>query len=149
MKNFMKVIILAILGFSLVLLVNTGSPSIYGQNLTNQTSGQNATQQTLDEANQSKQQAQQQLQQTEQQAQQANQTQQQANQSKQQDPKMNEKLLNYTNAAILALNDDNKDAAQSNLALIQTALINETGKQVIVVPTPEVSTDDSDDGSDE
>jgi hypothetical protein len=62
---------------------------------------------------------------------------------------MNEKLLNYTNAAILALNDDKKDAAQSNLALIQTAFINETGKQVIVVPTPEVSTDDSDDGSDE
>ncbi len=149
MKNFMKVNILAILGISLVLIVNTGGSSIYGQNFSNQTSGHNTTQQQLDQANQSKQQAQQQLQQTEQLAQQANQTPQQTNQSKQQDPKMNEKLLNYTNAAILALNDDNTDAAQSNLALIQTTLINETGKQVIVVPTPEASTDESDDGSDE
>jgi acetate kinase len=150
MKNFVQVNILVILGISLVLLLNIGGSSIYGQNFTNQTSGQNATQQQLDQANQQKQQAQQQIQQTRQEVQQANQTQQQqANQSKQQDPKMNEKLLNYTNAAILALNDDNTDAAQSNLALIQTALINETDKQVIVVSTPAgPSTDESDDGSD-
>lgn len=148
MKN-LKVNILAILGFNLILLLNIGSSNIYGQNITNQTIGVNTTQQQLDQANQLKQQAQQQLQQTEQQAQQANQTQQQANQSKQQDLNINENLLNYTNAAILALNNDNTDAAQSDLALIQTALINETGKQIIVVPTPEVSTDESDDGPDE
>ena len=137
MKNFVKVNILAILGFSLILLLNTGSPNIYGQNFTSQTGGLNTTQQQLDEANQLKQKAQQELQQTEQQAQQANQTQQQpVNQSKQQDLNMNENLFNYTNAAILALNNDNTDAAQSNLALIQTALINETGKQIIFVPTP-------------
>lgn len=149
MKNFMKVNILVILGISLVLLGNIEGSSIYGQNSTSQTNEQNTTQQKVDKANESKQQAQQQLQQTEQLAQQANQTQQQTNQSKQQDLNMNDNLLNYTNAAILALNDDNTSAAQSNLALIQTALINQTGKQVIVVPTPEVSTDESDDGSDE
>lgn len=96
-------------------------------NQTNQTSGQNTTQQ-----------AQQQLDQ-------ANQTQsQQGNQSKQQDPKMNEKLLNYTNAAILALNDDNTSAAQDNLVQIQNALINASGKQVVVIPAPAVQSDDED-----
>ena len=152
MKNFMKVNILVILGISLALLLNTGGSSIFAQNVTNQTSGQNATQQQaqqqLDQANQQIQQAQQQKQQAQQQLQQANQTQQQpANQSKQQDPKMNEKLLNYTNAAILALNDDNTSAAQASLQQIQSALINASGKQVVVVPAPAVpSSDDSDDG---
>ncbi|HEU5119663.1 MAG TPA: hypothetical protein VFT71_01640 [Candidatus Nitrosocosmicus sp.] len=126
----MKVNILVIIGISLALVLNTGSSSIYGQNFTNQTSGQNNTQQ-----------------QTEQQLQQANQIQQQSNQSKQQDPKMNEKLLNYTNAAILALNDDNTTAAQDSLQQIQNALINASGKQVVIVPAPAVpSSDDSDNG---
>ena len=153
MKNFMKVNILVILGISLALLLNTGGSSIFAHNVTNQTSGQNATQQQaqqqLDQANQQIQQAQQQKQQAQQQLQQANQTQQQpANQSKQQDSKMNEKLLNYTNTAILALNDDNKDAAQASLQQIQSALINASGKQVVIVPAPAVSSsDDSDDES--
>ncbi|WP_159357476.1 hypothetical protein [Candidatus Nitrosocosmicus sp. SS] len=161
----MRINILVILGISLALLLNTGTSSIYAQNFTNQTSGQNFTQQQaqqqLDQANQQiqqaeqqKQQAQQQLQQanqTQQQAnqtqQQANQTQQQANQTQQQDPKMNEKLLNYTNAAILALNDDNTEAAQTSLQQIQSALINATGKQVVIVPAPAISSsDESDDG---
>ena len=151
MKNFMNVNILVILGISLVLLLNSGSSSIYGQNMTNQTSGQNATQQQaqqqLDQANQQMQQANQTKQQAEQQLAQANQTQQQpANQSKQQDAKMNEKLLNYTNAAILALNDDNTSAAQDSLQQIQTSLINASGKDVVVVPAPAISTDG---GSDE
>ena len=136
MKTFINVSIPVILAISLVLLLNTGSSNIYGQimtntNQTNQTSGQNTTQQ-----------AQQQLVQ-------ANQTQQQsANQSsKQQDPQMNEKLLNYTNAAILALNDDNTSAAQDNLVEIQNALINASGKQVVIVPAPAVSSpSDEDDG---
>jgi acetate kinase len=136
MKTFINVSIPVILTITLVLLLNTGSSNIYGQimtntNQTNQTSGQNTTQQ-----------AQQQLAQ-------ANQTQQQsANQSsKQQDPQMNEKLLNYTNAAILALNDDNTSAAQDNLVQIQNALINASGKQVVIVPAPAVSSpSDEDDG---
>jgi len=152
MKNYMKVNLLVILGISLALLLNTGGSSIYAQNATNQTSsGQNTTQQQaqqqLDQANQQIQQAQQQKQQAQQQLQQANQTQQQANQSKQQDPKMNEKLLNYTNAAILALNDDNTEAAQTSLQQIQSALINATGKQVVIVPAPAApSSDESGDG---
>jgi len=136
MKTSINASIPVILAISLVLLLNTGSSNIYGQtmvntNQTNQTSGQNTTQQ-----------AQQQLAQ-------ANQTQQQsANQSsKQQDPQMNEKLLNYTNAAILALNDDNTSAAQDNLVEIQNALINASGKQVVIVPAPAVSSpSDEDDG---
>lgn len=145
--NIKNVSIPVVLAISLVLLLNTGSSSIYGQNVTNQTSGQNTTQQAqqqLDQANQQMQQAQQQKEQAQQQLAQANQTQSQGNQSKQQDPKMNEKLLNYTNAAILALNDDNTDLAQSNLVEIQNALINASGKQVVVVPAPAVSADNSD-----
>ncbi len=156
MKTFMNISIPVVLTISLVLLLNTGGSSIYGQiigqtNQTNQTSGQNTTQQAqqqLDQANQQMQQAQQQKQQAEQQLQQSNQTQQQqqSNQSKQQEPEMNEKLLNYTNAAILALNDDNTSAAQDNLVQIQNALINASGKQVVVVPAPAVSSPSDDDG---
>lgn len=129
MKNFINISVPVVLTISLVLLLSTGASNSFGQmmNQTNQTSGQNTTQQ-----------AQQQLDQ-------ANQTQsQQGNQSKQQDPKMNEKLLNYTNAAILALNDDNTSAAQDNLVQIQNALINASGKQVVVIPAPAVQSDDED-----
>jgi acetate kinase len=153
----MNVSVPVILAISLVLLLNTGSSNIYGQiigqtNQTNQTSGQNSTeqaQQQLEQADQQMQQAQQQKDQAQQQLAQANQTQSQTNQSKQQDPEMNEKLLNYTNAAILALNDDNTSAAQDNLVQIQNALINASGKQVVVVPAPAVSpSSSSDDGED-
>ena len=152
----MNVSVPVILAISLVLLLNTGSSNIYGQiigqtNQTNQTSGQNSTeqaQQQLQQADQQMQQAQQQKDQAQQQLAQANQTQSQTNQSKQQDPEMNEKLLNYTNAAILALNDDNTSAAQDNLVQIQNALINASGKQVVVVPAPAVSPSSSDDGED-
>ncbi len=96
----------------------------------------------MQQAQQQKEQAQQQLATS-----QSNSTEQQANQSsKQQDPEMNEKLLNYTNAAILALNDDNTSAAQDNLVQIQNALINASGKQVVVVPAPAVSSPSDDDG---
>ena len=153
----MNVSVPVILAISLVLLLNTGSSNIYGQiigqtNQTNQTSGQNSTeqaQQQLQQADQQMQQAQQQKDQAQQQLAQANQTQSQTNQSKQQDPEMNEKLLNYTNAAILALNDDNTSAAQDNLVQIQNALINASGKQIVVVTAPAVSpSSSSDDGED-
>ncbi|MDF0682563.1 MAG: hypothetical protein P0116_16515 [Candidatus Nitrosocosmicus sp.] len=159
MKNLTNISIPVILTISLVLLLNTGSSTIYGQiigqtNQTNQTSGQNTTeqaQQQLDQADQQIQQAQQQKDQAQQQLLQANQTQQeqQTNQSsKQQDPEMNEKLLNYTNAAILALNDDNTRAAQDSLVQIQNALINASGKQVVVVPAPAISSPSDDDDGD-
>jgi flagellar motor protein MotB len=152
MNTFISIGLPAILAISLVLLLNpiASSQTSFGQtNQTNQTSGQNTTQQQaqqqLDQANQQIQQAEQQKQQAEQQLQQSNQTQQQSNQSKQQDPEMNEKLLNYTNAAILALNEDNTSAAQDSLVQIQNALINASGKQVVVVPAPAVAPSSSDD----
>ena len=144
-----------VLTISLVLLLNTGSSSIYGQiigqtNQTNQTTGQNTTQQAqqqldkqinrCNKLNNKKNKTQQQLHNPTKLQQQANQS------SKQQDPEMNEKLLNYTNAAILALNDDNTSAAQDNLVQIQNALINASGKQVVIVPAPAVSSPSDDDG---
>jgi predicted PurR-regulated permease PerM len=129
MKKITNASIPIILTFSLVLLLSTGSANIYGQLIdqTNQTSGQNTTEQTN----------QQQLTQT-------NQTQQQANQSKQLDPELSEKLLNYTNAAILALNDDDIGAAQDNLVQIQNELINASGKQVVIIPAPAIPSDEED-----
>ncbi len=55
---------------------------------------------------------------------------------------MNEKLLNYTNVAILALNEDDADTAQDSLVQIQNALINASGKQVVVVPAPAVTSNE-------
>ena len=139
MKNFNNVNILLIIGISLVLILNTGASNIYGQNFTNQTTGQNNTQQL-----------EQQLDQANQQLAQANQTQQEvSNETQQQEPEMNDKLLNLTNTAILALNDDDTATAQDSLVQIQNALINASGKQVVIIPAPAVLTDESDEGSDE
>jgi hypothetical protein len=64
----------------------------------------------------------------------------QANQTdsiiKSSDSLMNERLLNYTNDAILALNDDNETAIQENLVQIQNTLIKAIGKPVVIVPAP-------------
>ena len=127
MKSTISISVPIILTISLVLLLNTGISNANGQivgqtNQTNQTSALNTTNQT--------------------QPQPVNQTQ------PQQDPKMNEKLLNYTNAAILALNDDNTTAAQDRLVQIQNALINASGKQVVVIPAPALQIDDDDEDSD-
>ena len=124
MKTFINVSIPVILTISLILLLNTGSANIYGQlvnlNQTNQT-----------------------------QPQPANQTQPQpANQTQPQDPEMNEKLLNYTNSAILALNDDNTNAAQDSLVQIQNALINASGKQVVIIPAPALAPSDNNNDDD-
>jgi hypothetical protein len=138
MKTFLNVSIPLILTISLVLLLNTGSANIYGQIIgdTNQTQPQPANQTQPQPANQT-------------QPQPANQTQPQpANQTQPQDPEMNEKLLNYTNAAILALNDDNISSAQDSLVQIQNELINASGKQVIVIPAPALSPDDDEEDSD-
>ena len=52
------------------------------------------------------------------------------------DSLMNERLLNYTNDAILALNDDNETAIQQNLVQIQNTLIKAIGQPVVIVPAP-------------
>lgn len=61
------------------------------------------------------------------------------------DPILNEKLLNYTNYAILALNDDNETEIQRNLVLIQEELIEAIGKPVVIVPAPALITDSDSD----
>lgn len=133
MKTFISFGLPVILAISLVLLLHpmassqTSLGQVTGQtNQTNQTGGQNTTQQVQQ------------------------QTQQQSNQSKQLDSQMIEKLLNYTNTAVIALNEDNTSAAQASLVQIQNTLINASGKQVLVVPAPAVSipSDDNDDNGD-
>jgi uncharacterized glyoxalase superfamily metalloenzyme YdcJ len=125
MKSTINISVPIILTISLVLLLNTGISNASGQivgetNQTNQTSVPNTINQT--------------------------QPQQQANQSsKQQDPQMIEKLLNYTNVGILALNDDNTTAAQDSLVQIQNALINASGKEVVIIPAPAFQIDDDED----
>jgi hypothetical protein len=57
-------------------------------------------------------------------------------------------LLNYTNAAIIALNQDNTSAAQDSIVQIQNTLINASGKQVLVVPSPAVQIPSDDDNGD-
>ena len=56
------------------------------------------------------------------------------------DTLLNEKLLNYTNNAILALNDDNETEIQRNLVLIQDELIKAIGKPIVIVPAPALLT---------
>ena len=60
------------------------------------------------------------------------------------DPLFNEKLLNYTNNAILALNDDNETEIQQNLVQIQNELIKAIGKPVVIVPAPALTGSGSD-----
>ena len=57
---------------------------------------------------------------------------------------MIEKLLNFTNVAILALNEDDTNAAQVNIVEIQNALINASGKQVVIIPASAILTSDED-----
>jgi hypothetical protein len=78
-------------------------------------------------------------------AQQANQTAPQAKQTttknnqttKSQSPKptFDEKLLNFTNQAILAFKDKNRTGEVNSLKQIQDALIKASGKQVVIVPS--------------
>ena len=160
MNRFNNFILPVIVSISFVLLLNPSglSPSSYGQivgdaNQTNQISDQNSIQQTqqqLEQANQQLAQANQTQQQvsnqTQQQLEQANQTQPQpANQTQPHpDPELIEKLLNFTNVAILALNEDDTNAAQVNIVEIQNALINASGKQVVIIPASAILTSDED-----
>jgi hypothetical protein len=82
-------------------------------------------------------------------AQQANQTAPQAKQTttknnqttKSQSPKptFDEKLLNFTNQAILAFKDKNRTGEVNSLKQIQDALIKASGKQVVIVPSDTVT----------
>lgn len=55
-------------------------------------------------------------------------------------------LLNLTNAAIIALNEDEPEQAQQILSEIQQQLISNLGKEVVVIPSEAfVSIDDEED----
>lgn len=58
---------------------------------------------------------------------------------------LNERLLNYTNNAILALNDDNETEIQQNLVQIQDALIKAIDKPVVIIPAPAFESDSNSD----
>jgi hypothetical protein len=58
---------------------------------------------------------------------------------------LNDRLLNYTNNAILALNEDNETQIQQNLVQIQDELIKAIGKPVVIIPAPAFETDSDSD----
>ena len=121
MKNLLMITMPLILVASVIVVASNANVNVFGQQA-NQTSQQ---------ANQT--------------SQQANQTSQQANQTmakkiqtaKSQSSKsnMNEKLLNFTNQAILAFKEKNRTGVVESLKQIQNALINASGKQLVIVPS--------------
>ncbi len=144
MKSFMKIGVPVILTLSLMMILSTISYSSYGQPVANTTTSTIiADTTTADTSNQTNKNASQitpaDLNQAEQQMQtQANQT---SSTSDSSDLLMKEKLLNYTNDAILALNDDNETAIQQNLVQIQNILIKAIGKPVVIIPAPAIDLD--------
>ena len=146
MESFMKIVVPVIMSLSLMMILSTTSYSGYGQpvaNTTNTTTTTIADTTAADTSNQTNQNvsqlAQADINQAEPQIQsQANQTNSTSDSS---DLLMKERLLNYTNDAILALNDDNETAIQQNLVQIQNTLIKAIGKPVVIVPAPALDLD--------
>ena len=143
MESFLKIIVPVIISLSLMMILSTTSYSGYGQPVANTTTTiANTT--APDISNQTNQNVSQLVQpadidQAEPQIQsQANQTNSTSDSS---DLLMKERLLNYTNDAILALNDDNETAIQQNLVQIQNTLIKAIGKPVVIVPAPALDLD--------
>lgn len=163
-----KIIVTTMAALGFVLLLSTvvvNNFNIYGQMIgnttqsnqtnsafSNQTASSNQTTPSNQTAN--AQQAQQQIQQADKQIQQAQQQKQQAQQQLQKSQTKNatalsEKMLNFTNAAITALNNNDEDAAKQTLTQMQSYLINATGKHVVVIPSTAIpSSSDSKDKSD-
>jgi hypothetical protein len=147
MKRYFAIFLPVVLAMGILLLPSFDGSNSFGQTISNSTQNNQTTpnNQTMqfNQTNPSAAEATT----TAGQPQQANQTQQQQqnNQSKLQDPKMIENLLNYTNTAIIALNNDNETLAQQNLVQIQNALVDASGKQVIVIPAPAIQSGDDDD----
>lgn len=145
MKSFMKMGVPVIMTLSLMMILSTISYSSYGQPVSNTTTSSTIIADTTaaDTSNQTNQNVSQitpaDLNQAEQEMQsQANQT---SSTSDSSDLLMKEKLLNYTNDAILALNDDNETAIQQNLVQIQNILIKAIGKPVVIIPAPAIDLD--------
>jgi hypothetical protein len=141
----MKMGIPVIMTLSLMMILSTISYSSYGQPVANTTTSSTIIADTTaaDTSNQTNQNVSQitpaDINQAEQEMQsQANQT---SSTSDSSDLLMKEKLLNYTNDAILALNDDNETAIQQNLVQIQNILIEAIGKPVVIIPAPAIDLD--------
>jgi predicted PurR-regulated permease PerM len=143
-KLFMKIVAPVIMSISLMMILSITTYSGYGQMVANTTTTNttNITDTTATATADSNNQINQNMSQPPQEeiilAEQ--QIPSQANQTnsiiKSSDSLMNERLLNYTNDAILALNDDNETAIQENLVQIQNTLIKAIGKPVVIVPAP-------------
>ena len=146
MESFMKIVVPVIMSLSLMMILSTTSDSGYGQpvaNATTTTTTTIANTTASDTSNQTNQNVSQPVQanisQTEPLIQ--SQTNQTNSTSGSSDLLMKERLLNYTNDAILALNDDNETAIQQNLVQIQNTLIEAIGKPVVIVPAPALDLD--------
>lgn len=107
MKNHSRIIIPAAIFASLILLVNTSGIEVYSQQSQNM-SQPHSSNQTSQSQNMSQQQSQ---------------------------TEMKEKILNFTNMAIIALEDDNEDVVEENLRQIQGTILNSTDKQIVIVPS--------------
>ena len=148
MELFMKIVVPVIMSLSLMMILNTASYNAYGQPVANTTNANTATiTDTIaaDISNQTKQNVSQfdqtDINQLEPQIpSQANQTN-STSAPDSSDLLMKERLLNYTNDTILALNDDNETAIQQNLVQIQNTLIKAIGKPVVIVPAPAIDLD--------
>ena len=144
MESFMKIVVPVIMSLSLMMILSTTSNSGYGQPVANTTTTTTIANTTAsDTSNQTNQNVSQPVQanisQTEPLIQ--SQTNQTNSTSGSSDLLMKERLLNYTNDAILALNDDNETAIQQNLVQIQNTLIKAIGKPVVIVPAPALDLD--------
>ena len=148
MKSFMKIVVPVIMSLSLMMILSTASYNGYGQPVANTTNTNTTTitdTAAADISNQTNQNVSQfdqaDINQSELQIQsQANQTN-STSAADSSDLLMKERLLNYTNDAILALNDDNETAIQQNLVQIQNTLIKAIGKPVVIVPAPALNLD--------
>jgi hypothetical protein len=139
MESFMKIVVPVIMSLSLMMFLSTTSYSSYGQQVTNNAANTTAA----DTSNQTNQNVSQLVQADVNQAEphiqsQANKTNSTSDSS---DSLMREQLLNYTNDAILALNDDNETAIEQNLVQIQDILIKAIGKPVVIIPAPALDLD--------
>lgn len=146
-----KITISLLVFVSFILLMNASGVNVYAQqskNQTNQTGAPILAPYAEDQLQRIEKQVnllQQEIQQMQQsQPQTNNQTNQSIGQNmtqQQSQPQMKEKLLNYTNTAIIALENDDESVVQQNLVNIQETLLNATDKQIVVVPAPDVQSD--------
>ncbi len=147
MESFMKIVVPVIMSLSLMMILSTASYNGYGQPVANTTNTNTTITDTAaaDISNQTNQNVSQfdqaDINQSELQIQSPTNQTNSTSAADSSDLLMKERLLNYTNDAILALNDDNETAIQQNLVQIQNTLIKAIGKPVVIVPAPAIDLD--------